>query len=106
MLSKQAAGLEKIVGAAGGSLDGAVRMMITDKLEDLVKLQVEAVSGLKIDKVTVWDGAGGGADGKTATAGFLSGLLKSLPPLNDVYKMAGLELPDLLSVEPKEDDLS
>ncbi|MDR0324638.1 MAG: flotillin family protein [Oscillospiraceae bacterium] len=101
MLSKQAAGLKKIVDAADGNLDGAVRMMITDKLEDLVKLQVEAVSGLKIDKVTVWDGAGGGADGKSATAGFLSGLLKSLPPLNDVYKMAGLELPDLLSVEPK-----
>jgi flotillin len=101
LLTKQAAGLQKIVDAAGGNLDGAVRMMITDKLEDLVKLQVEAVSGLKIDKVTVWDGAGGGADGKTATAGFLSGLLKSLPPLNDVYKMAGLELPDLVSVEPK-----
>jgi flotillin len=103
MLTKQAVGLKKIVDAADGNLDGAVRMMITDKLEELVKLQVEAVSGLKIDKVTVWDGAGGGADGKSATAGFLSGLLKSLPPLNDVYKMAGLELPELLSVEPKEE---
>jgi flotillin len=102
MLTKQAAGLKKIVDAAGGNLDGAVRMMITDKLEDLVKLQVEAVSNLKIDKVTVWDGAGNGADGKSATAGFLSGLLQSLPPLNDVYKMAGLQLPDVLSVEPKE----
>lgn len=101
ILSRQAAGLSKVVEAAGGDLDGAVRMMITDKLEELVKLQVEAVSNLKIDKVTVWDGASG-SDGKTATAGFLSGLLQSLPPLNDVYKMAGLDLPEILSVKQKE----
>lgn len=100
ILERQAAGLSKIVDAADGDLNGAVRMMITDKLEDLVKLQVNAVSGLKIDKVTVWDG-NQGADGKTATAGFLSGLLKSLPPLNDMYKMAGLELPDLINIEPE-----
>ena len=34
----------------------AVLMMIADKLPDLVKTQVEAVKGINIDKVTVWDG--------------------------------------------------
>ncbi|MCL2084887.1 MAG: SPFH domain-containing protein, partial [Oscillospiraceae bacterium] len=90
MLSKQATGLGKIVEAAGGSADSAVKMMIADKLNDLVKTQVEAIRDLKIDKVTVWDGGGE----KHATAGFASGLLKSLPPLNDMFQMAGLNLPN------------
>ncbi len=100
ILKRQAEGLLKVVEAAGGDVEGAVRMMITDKLETLTRTQVEAISRLKIDKITVWD-SGAGADGKSATAGFLSGLLKSLPPLNDMYKMAGLEMPDILDVEPK-----
>ncbi len=97
MLTKQADGLKEIVKAANGNPDAAVRLMITDKLEDIVKVQVEAVKNLKIDKVTVWDSMGGaGGSGAPATANFLSGMLKSVPPLNDLYKMAGLELPEFL----------
>ena len=51
---------------------------------------------MKIDKVTVWDG-GQNADGKTSTANFLSGMLKSLPPLDDLYGMAGLKMPKIIS---------
>ncbi|MDR1735799.1 MAG: flotillin family protein [Oscillospiraceae bacterium] len=100
MLSKQAAGLGKIVEAAGGSADSAVKMMIADKLDELVKIQTEAIRNLKIDKITVWDG-GTQDGGKTATANFASGLLKSLPPLNDMFQMAGLSLPGFLSVDGK-----
>ena len=56
---------------------------------------------MKIDKVTVWDG-GEGKDGKTATAGFLSGLLKSLPPLEEMYNMAGLSLPKVVAPQKAE----
>ena len=35
-------------------------------------------------------------DGKTATSDFLSGIVKSLPPLHDVAGMAGLDLPEYL----------
>jgi flotillin len=98
ILTKQADGLREIVKAANNNPDSAVRLLIADKLQDIVKLQVEAVKGIKIDKVTVWDNLGGGKDGNgnTATANFVSGMLKSVPPLNDVYKMAGLELPEYL----------
>ncbi len=99
-LSKQAEGMDKLVKAAG-TADEAVRLMIADKLEELVSTQVEAIKNLKIDKITVWDN-GQSADGKTTTANFLSGMLKSLPPLNDVYDMAGLKLPDV--VAPKKID--
>lgn len=98
-LSKQAEGMDKLVRAAGTS-DEAVRLMIADKLETLVATQVEAIKNLKIDKITVWDN--GGEGGKTTTANFLSGMLKSLPPLNDLYGMAGLKMPDIVSPKPAE----
>lgn len=79
ILTKQAEGFEKIVAAAGGSAADAMRLMIADKLEELVKVQVEAVKNLKIDKVTVWDGMNG-KDGSPATANFLAGMMKSIPP--------------------------
>ncbi len=100
-LSKQAEGMQKLVKAAG-TADEAVRLMIADKLEDLVAKQVEAIKNIKIDKVTVWDG-GQNADGKTATANFLSGMLKSLPPLDDLYAMAGLKMPKIISPESAEE---
>jgi len=98
-LSKQAEGMDKLVKAAGTS-DEAVRLMIADKLEELVATQVEAIKNIKIDKVTVWDN-GQSVDGKTATASFLSGMLKSLPPLEDVYSMAGLNLPKIVAPTEK-----
>ncbi len=98
MLERQAEGFMKIVSAAGGNASDAIRMMIADKLEQLVKLQVEAVSGIKIDKVTVWDGGSNG-DGKTSTANFISGLMKSVPPLGEMFDMAGMNLPEYLGTK-------
>ena len=101
ILTKQAEGFGKLVDAAGGNAQEAITMLITDKLPELVKTQVEAVKGLKIDKVTVWDG-GSAKDGKTATSNFISGLMGSVPPLTDLFKMAGLELPSYLAGKPAE----
>ena len=100
VLTKQASGFQQLVGAAQGDAQKAVLMMIADKLPELVKTQVEAVKGINIDKVTVWD-TGNGADGKTATSNFISGLMKSVPPLDDLFKMAGMELPSYLKGEAK-----
>lgn len=99
-LTKQALGMRELVKSAGTS-DEAVRLLIADKLEEIVAEQVKAISGVKIDKVTVWDN-GQNADGKTATAGFLSGLLKSLPPLEELYNMAGLSLPKAVAPQKEE----
>ncbi|MBO6169536.1 MAG: flotillin family protein [Bacteroidales bacterium] len=100
VLTKQATGFQQLVGAAEGDAQKAVLMMIADKLPELVKTQVEAVKGINIDKVTVWDG-GKGENGKTATANFVSGLMQSVPPLQDLFKMAGMELPNYLKGESK-----
>jgi flotillin len=68
----------------------AATPLLTGKLEQIVGLQVEAIRNIRIEKVTVWDG--GGKDG-TATAQFLPGLVKSLPPLHEVAGLAWLADP-------------
>lgn len=98
VLTAQAEGLAEIVRAAGGDTNEAARLMIADKIENIVATQVEAIKNIKIDKVTVWDG-GEGKEGKTATANFLSGMAKSLPPMNDLFNMAGLNIPEI--IQPK-----
>ncbi len=103
ILSKQAEGFDMMVKAAGNNSKDAVMMMIADKLPDLVKTQVEAIKNIKIDKVTVWE-TGNGKDGKTSTANFMQGMLASIPPLNDVFKSAGLELPDYLVGKPNRNE--
>ncbi|MEN6471467.1 MAG: SPFH domain-containing protein [Clostridiaceae bacterium] len=95
MLVKQAAGLSEVVKAAGGDANDAIRLMIADKLEDLVRVQVEAIKNIKIDRVTVWDSMGG-KNGAPTTANFLSGLMKSVPPMQELFNMAGMELPGYL----------
>lgn len=105
ILTKQAAGFSEIVKSAGGDTNDAVKLLIADKLEEIVKIQVEAIKNLKIDKVTVWDGMGG-KDGSPTTANFLSGMLKSIPPMNEMFKMAGMELPSLLGKDLEGTDVT
>ncbi|MBK6829081.1 MAG: flotillin family protein [Chitinophagaceae bacterium] len=102
MLTKQAEGLERIVKSAGNNPKDAVLLMIADKLPELVKLQADAIRNIKIDKVTVWDG-GQNADGKGSTANFMSGLYKSVPPLKDIFDMAGMDLPTYLGKKKEEE---
>ena len=95
ILTKQAAGYDKMVQAAGGDANKAYMLLLLEKLPELVKTQVEAVKGVNIDHVTVWD-SGNGADGKGSTANFVSGLMKSVPPLSDLFDLAGMSLPEYL----------
>ncbi len=101
ILTKQAEGLRQIVGAAGNSSKDAAMLIIADKLPELVRLQTEAIKNIQIDKITVWDG-GNSKDGKSSTANFISGMYQSVPPLQEVFKMAGLDLPAYLGTETKE----
>lgn len=96
VLTKQAEGLDKIVKAAGNNPKDAVLLLIADKLPELVKTQAEAIKNIKIDKVTVWDSGQKTEDGKSSTANFISGMYKSVPPLQEMFNMAGMQLPEYL----------
>ena len=103
ILTKQAAGYEKMVQAAGGDANKAYMLLLLEKLPELVKTQVEAVKGVNIDHVTVWD-SGNNADGKGSTANFVSGLMKSVPPLSDLFDLAGMNLPEYLGKKAEVQD--
>ncbi|MBT8318177.1 MAG: flotillin family protein [Lutibacter sp.] len=109
VLTKQAQGLDAIVKASGDDAQNAALLLIADKLPELVKTQAEAIKNIKIDKVTVWEN-GGGKDGKTSTSNFISGMYKAVPPLQEMFNMAGMQLPNYLKgediIEPKKEDHS
>ncbi|MBL0073898.1 MAG: flotillin family protein [Bacteroidetes bacterium] len=115
ILTKQAEGYKEVVAAAGGDPNKAFQLLLIEKLPELVRTQVEAVKNIKIDKITVWDsGNGQNENGNSSTANFVSGMMKTVPPLNDLFNMAGLNLPSYLKgpddqepvkkEEPKKDD--
>lgn len=96
ILTKQAEGYKDVVAAAGGDPTKAFQLLLIEKLPELVKTQVEAVKNIKIDKITVWDSGNNNDSGNGSTANFISGLMKTVPPLNDLFNMAGLNLPTYL----------
>ena len=102
ILTKQADGYDRMIKAAGGDATKAYTLLLLEKLPELVKTQVDAIKGINIDKVTVWDGGAGNANGQTSTANFLSGLMKSVPPLNDLFDQAGMALPEYLAKKKDE----
>ncbi|NGX35049.1 MAG: hypothetical protein K1060chlam1_01417, partial [Candidatus Anoxychlamydiales bacterium] len=100
LLDAKAKGYKQLVEACGDDAKSASTMLLIEKLEEIVKLQVEAIKNIKIDKITVWDSGNNnvGADGSkgSTTSNFISQFVKSLPALHDVAAMAGLELPQFL----------
>ncbi|MCC5931009.1 MAG: flotillin family protein [Cyclobacteriaceae bacterium] len=97
ILTKQAEGYKEVVAAAGGDPTKAFQLLLIEKLPELVKTQVEAVKNIKIDKITVWDTGNNGVEsGNSSTANFVTGLMRTVPPLNDLFNMAGLNLPSYL----------
>lgn len=106
LLDAKAKGYKQLVEACGEDARSASTMLLIEKLEDIVRLQAEAIKNIKIDKITVWDQGGQGGDSKgggSSTSNFISQFVKSLPALHDVASMAGLELPKYLGrISPEE----
>jgi flotillin len=102
VLQKQAQGFDQVIKAANGETRDAVLLLIADKLPELVKIQVEAIKNIKFDKVVVWENGGNKENGGNA-AGFLSNMYKAVPPMTELFNMAGLELPSYLGEKIKEE---
>ena len=104
MLEGKAAGYTSLIKSAGGDPKAVGTLLMIEKIEEIVARQVDAIKNLKIDKITVWD-SGRGESGGSSTSNFVSSLIRSVPPLQDISKMAGVELPEYLGTmkeaEPK-----
>ena len=92
-LKAKADGYRMLVQACADNAQDAATMLMIEKLEEIAKLQAEAIKNIKIDKITVWDS---GKEGASSTANFVSGMVKSLPPLHEIAAMSGIKLPEYL----------
>ena len=95
LLASKAAGYDSLVKSCGGNPKEAATLLMIEKIEELVTQQVKAIQGLKIDKITVWDSGGNQGKG-SSTSNFISNLIKSIPPMQEIASMAGVELPEFL----------
>ena len=101
VLEAKANGYKQLVASAGGDVKAAATLLMVEKIEEIVARQTEAIANLQIDKITVWDSGNNGGEGG-ATSNFVSSLIQSLPPVHDVAKMAGVDLPDYLGTMKEE----
>lgn len=92
-LDAKAEGIRNLYGSAGEDADFVSLMLVIEQLPQLIEEQVKAVSNLKIDKVTVWDGGSNGK-GTGGTTDFVSNLVKALPPLHELAGNVGVKLPE------------
>jgi len=95
VLEAKAEGYRKLIGVCGDHTELAPALLLIEQLPQLISEQVKAIQNLQIDKITVWD-SGENAGGDTTTAGFLKGMIGSLPPIHELARQAGIELPDIL----------
>ena len=105
ILEAKSAGYERLLAACSDRKDIAPALLMIEQLPTLVAEQVKAIQNLQIDKITVWDGGTGNSDASSATAGFLRGMIGALPPIHDLAKQAGIELPEALGkIEDTQDE--
>ena len=99
LFAANAQGIRAMMDAAGGNAGAAFLLMMSDRVPEMLDIQAKAISNLKIDKVTVWDG--GASNGKTIS-NFVKDYATSLPPLHDLLKMTGVVPPSFMG-EMEED---
>jgi flotillin len=72
-------------------------------LEEVASVQAQAIQDLPIEKVIVWDGGNGEGGGLSGLGGRLMG---ALPPMHELAKQMGLEMPAFLGKVAKDADTS
>ena len=94
IIEQRAEALGKLIEKAGGARE-AFLLQLQEQMPALAETAAKAISGIKIDKVVVWEG--GNSVGNGSTANFIQNMAKSLPPMMDVLQnIAGVELPSYL----------
>ncbi len=91
ILDGKAKGYHALVNACE-TANQAASLLLIEKLQEIASVQAQAIQDLPIEKVIVWDG-GGKESGLSGLGGRLMG---ALPPMHELAKQVGLELPDFL----------
>ncbi|MBI5248011.1 MAG: flotillin family protein [Desulfomonile tiedjei] len=90
-LNARAEGYKALIQSCGADPSLTAALLLIEKLVELTHIQAEAIQNLPIEKMIVWDGGG---DGGISDLG--RRLLGVLPPMHDMAKTVGLQLPEFL----------
>lgn len=92
ILNAKAEGYRQLVEACGSKDQAAAAFLIIERLTEVANIQAEAISNLPIDKVMVWDSG----NGESGMSNLGQRLMGAIPPMHDLARLAGLELPEFL----------
>lgn len=92
ILDAKAEGYKELVAACGGKDQAAAAFLIVERLTEVAGIQAEAIQNLPLEKIVVWDGGNG--QGGMANLG--QRLMGAIPPMHELAKLTGLELPEFL----------
>jgi flotillin len=90
LLDGKATGYRNLVQSAGDP-QAAAALLLIEKLTEIAHIQAQAIANLPIEKVVIWDGGQGGGLGDLGKK-----VMGALPPMHELAKQVGLELPDYL----------
>lgn len=91
ILDGKAAGYQALVQACS-TAQQASSLLLIEKLQEIASIQAQAIQDLPIEKIVVWDGGGNG----NGLSGMGQRLMGVLPPMHELARQIGLELPDYL----------
>lgn len=91
ILDGKAQGYANLVNACK-SAEQVASLLLVEKLVEVARVQAQAIQDLPIEKVFVWDG--GSQQGGLANLG--QRLMGTLPPMHELAKQVGIELPEFL----------
>jgi flotillin len=91
ILDGKAEGYRQLVSSCETASEAASLLLI-EKLQDIAKIQAQAIQDLPIDKIFIWDTGGEGQ----GMSGLGQRMMGALPPMHELAKQVGLELPDFL----------
>jgi len=98
ILDGKAEGYQRLVSACESAQQVATLLLI-EKLTEVAGIQAQAIQDLPIEKIVVWDGGGGDGGGMSGLGGRIMG---ALPPMHELAKQVGLDLPEFLGKLSKE----
>ncbi|MHB0856181.1 MAG: flotillin family protein [Anaerolineae bacterium] len=102
VLAAKAQGYQDLVRAVNNSAQGAASFLIIEKLVELAGVQASAISNLPVEKIIVWDSG----DGEGGLAGLGKRFVGVIPPMHDLAKAAGLDLPQFLGRVTQDEEVT
>lgn len=92
VMAAKAEGYRLLIESSG---QHAPALLLIEKMEEVMRIQMEAIKEIKIDKITVWDGGNGNGE-KSGLKGFVKDFATMAPQLHELAAQTGIKLPSFM----------